>query len=74
MQRFVSPSSSDGPKRLRTVVSVCVLGPLFLFHALIWYGAVALIGAGLHLYHLPLSPDWKTARAQHRDVTAFLRQ
>ena len=72
-QGLADPGPSRWPEWFRTLVTTSVLGLICLFHALLGYGATALIGEGLHLYHLPLGPEAQTPTAQQRALMALTR-
>lgn len=72
-QSLADPGLSRWPEWFRSLVTTSVLGLICLFHALLGYGATALIGEGLHLYHLPLGPEAQAPAAQQRALMALTR-
>ena len=72
-QSLADPGPCRWPEWFRTLITTSVLGLICLFHALVGYGASALIGEGLHLYHLPLGPEAQTPTAQQRALMALTR-
>ena len=72
-QSLAEPGLCRWPERFRALVTAAVLGLILLFYALLGYGSAALIGDGLHLYHLPLGPEPQAPTAQQRALMALTR-